>query len=194
MNRPLFISVLVSAWVTLPAHAAAQAGAVVGEGERVRISATDSGDRQCVGEVVAHSSDTLTVTCWQPMAREWEVLDFPVSSINSLEVNRGSRSNAGKGALLGGLIGGGFGLAAGIAAASYDCTADPWNWSGCSYWGGAEIIPLSTITFGLIGAGVGALIGTLSRTDDWEPIPPDRLGVRVLPTSDGVALAFSLGL
>jgi hypothetical protein len=195
MSRSFLSSVLVFAWITLPAaDVVAQDRAVIGEGERIRISATESGEQLFVGEVVALSSETLTVNYWEPIDRNWEVLDFPVSSINSLEVNRGTRSHAGKGALLGGLIGGGFGLAAGIAAASYDCSADPWDWDGCWYWGEAGIIPVSTITFGLLGAGVGALIGMLSRSDQWEPIPPDRLRVRVSPTSDGIALAFSVGI
>jgi hypothetical protein len=193
MNRLLILSVLAYAGSAVPANLAAQEDTIAGEGARVRISASELGEGVFVGEVVARSSDTLSVNYWEPIFRTWEAKELPISSINSLEVNRGSRSNAGKGAVLGGLIGGGFGLAAGIAAASYDCTADSWYWNGCWYWGGAEVIPLSTATFGLLGAGVGALIGALTRTDQWEPIPLDRLHVRISPTSGGMALAFSVG-
>ncbi len=193
MNKLLIISVLAYAGITMPANLAAQEGTIGGESARVRISATELGEGVFEGEIVARSSDTLTVSYWEPVFRKWEVAALPVSSISSLEVDRGSKSNAGKGALLGALIGGGFGLASGIAAASYDCNADPWDWDGCWYWGEAGIIPISTITFGLVGAGVGALIGTLSRADRWEPIHLDQLHVRISPTSGGMLLALSVG-
>jgi len=193
MNKAFFLLALLSAWTTWPASLAAQEAGVIREGDRIRVTVAEYGGTLLVGEVMTRSPEALTVNRWQPTVRKWEVVDLPVDSISSLEVNRGTRSNAGKGALLGGVIGGSFGLAAGIAAASYDCNADPWDWDGCSYWGEAGIIPISTVTFGLLGAGVGALIGTLSRSDQWEPIHLDRLHVRIFPTSGGVALAFSVG-
>lgn len=192
MNRQLFLLVSAFAWITWPANLGAQEDAVVREGDRVRVSAAEYGERLLVGEVMTHSLDTLTMNRWRPTISRWEVLDIPVDSITSLEVSRGARSNAGKGALIGGLIGGAFGLAAGIAAASYDCDSDAWDWDGCWYWGEGEIVPLSTMTFGLLGAGVGALIGTTSRSEIWQPIPSGRLRVGISRTSGDVAVAFSL--
>ena len=190
MNILLAIAV---AWISVPLEVTAQERPTVTAGDRVRISSPRTGQEPVVGDVVARSSDTLTVSYWEPYDRGWETAELPIRSIHTLEVHRGTRTDAGKGALLGGLIGGGFGLAAGIAAASYDCDSTPWDWDGCWYWGRGELIPISTATFALVGAGVGALIGSASRREIWEPVPTGNLRLALTHSNGGVALALSVG-
>jgi hypothetical protein len=44
-----------------------------------------------------------------------------------------------------------------------------------------------------VGAGVGALIGTLSRSERWLPIRPDDLRVQVSGAGVGVSLSIPVG-
>lgn len=193
MNKRLFTYMIAIAGVVWPAGLNAQDAAVLVEGDRVRVYSSESG-QACTGDVVARDSESLTVDCWQPAMRKWELIDFSIESVSSLEVQRGTQSNVGKGALLGGLIGGGFGLMVGLAAAANDCDVNAWrwNWNDCWLPGGAEMVPLSTATFGLIGAGAGALIGTLSRSDRWVTIAPSQLRVYIKPARDGFELTFNI--
>jgi hypothetical protein len=64
--------------------------------------------------------------------------------------------------MIGGLVGAGFGLFLGIAASTDD--------SG--WWEvGPEEVAAVTAIVGASGAGVGAIIGSLSKRDRWEPVP-----------------------
>jgi len=165
---------------------------MLGKGDRVRI-ATEDLDALCDGELVARSTEGLTVDCWRSSSDTSELVDFRLASITGMEVYRGTRSHARQGALIGGLIGAGFGLVAGIAASGHDCSTYHWDWSGCWWWGDEEVIPLSTVTFGLLGAGIGALIGTLNRSERWESISLERVRGRVSVGGGGVTLAVSVG-
>lgn len=191
MSRRLLWCMLVLAWIASPIGLRAQDGAMIGKGDRVRIATTDF-DALCDGEVVARSSEGLSVDCWRPSSGTWELVDFRLASITGMEVYRGTKSHAGEGALIGGLIGAGFGLAAGIAASGHDCDAHHWDWDGCWWWGDEEMIPLTTITSGLLGAGVGALIGMLNRSERWEPISTDRVRGQISVAGGSVALAVSV--
>ena len=64
--------------------------------------------------------------------------------------------------MIGGLIGAGIGLFFGIAASTDN--------SGWLDVGVGEIAAITAIV-GAGGAGVGALIGSLSKRDRWEPVP-----------------------
>ena len=47
----------------------------------------------------------------------------------------------------------------------------------------------------LLGAGIGALIGSASKTDRWETVPLDEIRVGLSPfASDGVAVSVLLRL
>ncbi len=191
MRKQSYRYMILAVWALLPSGLVAQEVSTVLEGDHVRVSATEFG-QPCTGQVVERSVDALTVDCWQPAIRKWQLIDYPIESIRSIEVQQGTKSNAGKGAVLGGLVGGGFGLALGVAAAVDDCPSNAWTWDWCWWSGGEEMIPLSTATFGLLGAGVGAVIGSLSRTDKWVPIRPNQLSARVQPLRGGFALAITV--
>ncbi len=86
--------------------------------------------------------------------------------------------------MIGGLIGAGFGLFLGIAASTDD--------SG--WWEvGVDDIAAAAGILGAGGAGVGALIGSLSKRDRWEPVPlTPRVAGNTRPTRSitGLTLRF----
>jgi len=171
----------------LPNGITAQERSPVVEGARVRVSATEFGGKWCTGTLVEWSTDTLTVNCWRTVERSWEEAEFPLSSITSVEVSRGRKSNVGKGALIGGLIGAGAGLAIGLSTANVVEEATTIDEE-------ASITIWSAVALGLVGAGVGVLIGSASTGDRWEKVPLDRLKVSIVPTQGAVVLAFSMTL
>lgn len=84
---------------------------------------------------------------------------IPLSDLVRMEVSR-SKGHAGTGALVGGGIGAALGLAFGIAAANDDFVE-----------AGGDDVLLVTAFMAASGAGLGALIGLLVRTEEWETVP-----------------------
>jgi hypothetical protein len=84
------------------------------------------------------------------------------------------KSNAGKGALIGGgiglVIGGGMSLIAGSTVDTEVTSTD-------------YLIFTGLVTVG--GAGIGALVGALIKSERWEEYPLDRLSLGLVPTHDG---------
>lgn len=87
---------------------------------------------------------------------------IPLSDVARMEVER-TKGHAGTGALVGGGIGAALGLALGIAAANDDF-----------FDANAGDVVAGTVFMAATGAGFGALIGLLVRTEEWEefPLPP----------------------
>ena len=123
-------------------------------GARVRITV---GKTKHVGALVSADVDSLRFT-----SDTSGVVAIPTASVTRFERSLGRRSNVGRAALVGGATGGVIGLIFGIGA-----EADNNDW-GIEI--GAEGIALSTLFVGAVGAGIGALIGALSKSDRWEPV------------------------
>ena len=51
-----------------------------------------------------------------------------------------------------------------------------------------EIAIIVAGVFGIVGAGVGAIIGGIIRTDRWEKVPVDRIRLGFAPQRDGGAV------
>jgi hypothetical protein len=86
--------------------------------------------------------------------------------------------------MIGGLIGAGFGLFLGIAAST----------DNSGWWEvGVDDVAVVTAILGAGGAGAGALIGSLSKRDRWEPVPltPRLAGKPRVPRNiTGLTLRF----
>ena len=135
---------------TQPVWAQVEAGA------RVRVT-THSHPGRRIGSLVSLDGDSLRYTRWDTSS----VVAVPLESVTRLERSIGRRSNTGRGAMLGALIGGGFGLFLGIVAST----------DNSGWWEvGPEEIAAATAVVGVAGAGVGAVIGSLSKRDRWEPV------------------------
>ena len=83
-----------------------------------------------------------------------------LAQVTTLELSRGRKSNAGKGALIGGLVGAAAGATYGLVLCEGDCEAG-------SFAAAAFV--------GLVGAGAGALIGLVIGSvvsgEHWEEVP-----------------------
>jgi len=154
------ISVLTLAIVSLlsPREGAAQAPEVLAPKTRIRY-ALPTDRRAIIAEVVVHRGESL----WVRRRESADTVVLVASTLAQLDVSRGQQGHALRGAgfglLSGVVLGGAIGYAAGDADCSgkFVCYDKPQTAAG-----GAAI-------FGLLGAGIGALIGRESRTDRWEP-------------------------
>jgi hypothetical protein len=154
--------------------------AQVEAGSRVRVTTVPASPGRRIGILVSLDRDTLRWSRWDTTS----VIAVPVASVARLERSTGRRSNTGRGAMIGGLIGAGFGLFLGIAAST----------DNSGWWEvGADDIAAVTAIVGAGGAGVGALIGSLSKRDRWEPVPlTPRVAGKPRPTGNitGLTLRF----
>lgn len=150
-------------------------------GQRVRLTSTDRPQGRYEAEVVAVRPDTVRLNRRGYGTSSWRTEGVPLSAITSLEVAHGKKSNVGKGAWIGGGIGAGLGLAVGIAVANDDF-----------FDAGAEAIPVGIVLFGLMGAGVGAIVGALTPGTRWLDIPVE--GLRIEPAPGLMALRVRVPL
>jgi hypothetical protein len=90
-----------------------------------------------------------------------------------LERSRDRRTSAGRGAVIGGLVGAGSGLLLGVLASADDDSF---------YEVGTGDVFVVTLMLGAVGAGVGALIGSISHQERWEPMP---LSGQIAPQARG---------
>jgi len=126
--------------------------------EPVRVWRRSVPDVPLTGTVSSWTLDSLHLV--QPPAPPATI---SLSDLVRLEVSR-TKGHAATGALVGGGIGAALGLALGIATASDDFFDTD-----------AGEVVAGTVLFAATGAGVGALIGLLVRTEEWEEVPlPSR--------------------
>jgi hypothetical protein len=110
-----------------------------------------------------------------------DTLRYARSDLHRMEVSRGRKSNADRGALIGGGIVGAFGLGVGIACANDEflqCTGGD--------------VALVTFTGAVSGAALGALIGALSHRELREDVKvaPHVAGGEGGRVRAGLSLAF----
>jgi hypothetical protein len=144
----------------------------VSAGERVRVTIEEQSGK-LTGTLEEWGSDTLYVVP-DGASQDVAARAISLSSLSRLETSRGMKSNAGKGALIGGgiglVIGGGMSLIAGSTVDTEVTSTD-------------YLIFTGLVTVG--GAGIGALIGALIKSERWQEYPLDGLHVGLVPTSDG---------
>jgi hypothetical protein len=163
--------------LTLAAPGRANAQATIASGERVRITvtaaaATRLGATRWDARLLAGTADTIaldTTLATGPLV-------IPKGDILKVERYAGRKPQTGKGAAMGVGIGaalGGLGLAIGAASSScsgFDlyCSEGAGAWGALGFAGGA-----------LVGAGVGAIVGSLVQGDSWKKV---EMPVTVVPT------------
>ncbi len=169
----------------------AQALSEISTGTRIRVTVDTAPARPLVGSLVGQDGGSIQLRMQdvQQMSRTglpaFKVVSVLLSKITRLELSRGRHSNAGKGAMYGGLTGAGAGLVIGLAA-----TAG--NGGGFFEVGPGEVA-LGTLVMGGLGAGVGAIIGSLSSHDQWEVVSvPKVTAVRQSVTGSRLGVGISL--
>jgi hypothetical protein len=122
-------------------------------GRRVRVH-LDQPRSKVVGNVVRVSADTLVIVPDEDPRNE---LALSALNVRRVDISRGQRSRAGRGALVGALGGAVLGTAALVYACSDSCIG---------------AVPLLGLPPGgaLIGAGIGAVIGSLIHTERWQRV------------------------
>jgi hypothetical protein len=137
-------------------------------GSPIRYALRSAPHRFASGRMISLDADTLTFERLAPdtlafgrFARgehaAWATDRIPTDSIARLQVQVGRHSNAGRGTL----IGGGIGLALGTLCAMGSNEDEMFAPS-----------PGQCVASGIVsGALTGLLIGALSRTDVWAPVP-----------------------
>ena len=163
--------VFVALFVATSSPLAAQE-APVEPGARVRVKAPPLQPDWVRGTVVGWESGSLLLEPEKPDG------DTPLTlardQITRLDVHRGSKSRA----LLGAGIGFGVGVALGFAA----CAGS--GGSPCRSEGEGSPAGFALVLGG-VGAGLGALVGLLFRTDRWEAVPMEGIHVTFTPVYDG---------
>jgi hypothetical protein len=124
-------------------------------GSRVRVKTATVPDVWVTGTVASWQQDALDLGIDGGWNRT-----IPLPDLVALEISRGSKSNTGKGALIGGIAGAAIGVASSIAVA----IADPVE--------GADFGEYALYSLGstAVGAGLGAFIGSLARSERWEAV------------------------
>ncbi len=163
----------------IPARAAAQDVLWLKPGAKVRLTVPTLGLNERGGWVQELTGDTLVahVDVMQQGRLRLEMLHVPMSSITKLDVVTGRKGHWLAGAGIGFL----FGVVTG--AASGDDPSDQWF----AYSAGEKAM-MGGLGFGLIGAGVGALI----KSDRWSEVPLDQIRPRLVAQKDGVGVGVVL--
>ena len=153
---------------------AAQGTASVGAGDRVRVTTA----RGTTHDGLVH---TLRPGALE-LGAAGESVTLLITSVELLEVHRGTRGRAGRGALIGALVSGVIGA---VWARQWCVTA-----SNCVQ----HRLVVAGFGVGLLpGALLGAAVGSLVRSDRWEEVPLERLRVNFAPQGDGrIALGFAV--
>jgi hypothetical protein len=171
MSRALLT---LAAVLLVPLPLQAEEAHPVGRGSHVRVSATSVAKR-VEGYVESIDNTTLTLR-----SDDRSRIALPLSTVTNLELAVGRRGHAKMGAL----IGTGFGvLSLAVLCQGEDC------FQSSGDYGAAVLVTATT-------AAVGALIGTLIKTDKWIVIPTRPPSARLGPGSQprlaaGIAIAFS---
>ncbi len=184
MTATRIVSLVLVPVLTLLGDLRAQERRPIVPGVTVRVSAPSVVEKHVVGSVVSLDRDTLVLNAEGRAAP----LALPLASVSVLEVHRGRKSRVGRGAL----IGLGVGVAVGGVSGFGLCEMDETK-SGCEFH--EHILGSLAIGAygGVLGAGIGALIGLVARTDRWETVPLERIRVGLTPHGGhGLALTASV--
>jgi hypothetical protein len=138
-------------------------------GARVRVH---QGSESLTGLLVSLDSAGLVIA-----TDKSDTVTAPRTSITAVEVSTGTKSRAGKGALIGLGVGAAAGVIVGLAASSSD------NGDFLDYGAGTWAAAMG-LTGAAIGAGLGALIGSGQQSDKWQPAVLPAIGVRAYGSGD----------
>ena len=160
-------------------HAQADATALV-PGTRVRVH---QGAQSMTGSLLYMDSTSLALVTGRA-----DTVTTPLALITGIDVSRGTKSRAGRGALIGVGVGAASGIIVGIAASGSD-DGDFFDFSSGAWATGIGL------TGAVLGAGIGAIIGATQHGDRWQPAVLPTVSVQSVGTDDrriavGVRIPF----
>jgi hypothetical protein len=142
-------------------------------GEETIYSAQSTQFKKILGTISIISSDTLYI---MPPNRTSTLL-IPITNINKLEVKYGKKRNTKKGAIMGFIFG--IGPAIFVSTAIARSNDPPLKDEEKLAW-----TFIYSAVFTLAGAGIGALIGSQSSSDNWKKVPPDKIKLGIYMPKD----------
>jgi hypothetical protein len=137
-------------------------------GIRVRLTAPGLADKPIIGTLTALEENAVSL---RPEGR-LEAITVPRSAVMKWELSQGVHANTAKGAAWGFL--GGAAVGVGLAASEYE---------------GIEAPLVYAAFMGAAGAGVGALLGALHKSERWQEVDERPLRINLVPVRDGVGLS-----
>lgn len=130
-------------------------------GSRIRVQSVTVGRTWLIGNLQAVQGDSLWLLTGEPP----KSMTLAIPALARLELSRGRRRQAGRGAWIGAVAGGALGFFLGVATYE-ECDAcfgpDP------GVMGNGI---LGSLVGGVFGLGVGALVGGSIRAESWRPVP-----------------------
>jgi hypothetical protein len=153
--RTVTTGVILCTIVSISSTSEAQS---IATGTRVRIL---SGDSLTAGHVVQSTPDSIVVgrDGGGHLALSW-------NDVDRTDYSAGTRGNAGRGAL----VGAGLMSLFAIGSVAFEGTDDDESAFRGDEWG-AEILIIVLPLFAAVGAGVGAIVGSMIRTERWHMLP-----------------------
>jgi len=164
-------------------------------GQTVRITSARYELKDAIGRVLAATADTIVLesqgarTVNYRLVYRADTLTLPVTAIDRLDLKHDGGHQTGRGALFGLGIGAAAGLMIGMVAYT---PCPPNGFCIMQPTSAVESGMMGALVFGVLGAGVGAIIGSLTPAGTWEQMPlPASASLRPLPQT-GVALSLSV--
>jgi hypothetical protein len=166
-------TLLLVAVAALAPGVAAQDTLAIERGERVRLI-VESRPNAVVGILVTQDRDSLRVQ----QRADAPPVAFSREDVIGVEASLGAHGHAGTGALVGLLAGGVAGAALGSG-----CSDD----FLCPGPGGGALL------LGGTGLLFGALVGVFVRTERWDPVYPEVVGITIVKPPRGLGIGVSIG-
>ena len=159
---------------------AAQGTGPLPPGQRIRVVSRELGGQTLTGRLLAIDDETLLLK----VADRAEPIRLRRASIGQIEVSRGKRTGAGKGALIGG-------VALGIPGAfvgwyGTESCVEVLSCTPGHVYGGFASAAIGGL---VVGGAIGALIGSAFTSERWERVP---ISVAVAPQRRGARAALTL--
>ncbi len=139
-------------------------------GSRVRVTSLEGGAQPLIGQVVALEPGVVVVR-GEGGRTETRV---PVAPSTTLEVSKGKKSQAARGAMLGTAVG----VMPGLLMTFGDYNTDKGNPTAVSVVGAAA------------GAAIGALVGLALKSEHWLPAEAPVVTAGIAPIPRGAAISF----
>lgn len=160
---------------------------------RIRVSLPDRELYAATAILLEHHGDSLTIY----LVKNRQTIRVRTSELSMLQVGKGRRTNAAAGAGIGLLLGAAAGGLIAASSADDSCTPAANDPAGVSCLGqgphtGAALVG-GTITGGLLGLLLGAVIGKGVTSDKWESVPL-RVSARRYSSGSGARVAASFAL
>lgn len=121
-------------------------------GDRIRVHSRSHG--RVSGDLARVSPDSLVIVRQEEGRGE---LALPADAVTRVDITAGRRSRKGRGALIGLLAGGAGGMAGMVTLCGDSCV-------------GGWILLALPVGGAVVGAGVGALIGSQIKTERWQRV------------------------